>query len=104
MQECSAYGRRPKATQYTGTVDKEWLKGEDGVLSEATNTDDTWTLLRIKPASLLKTGIEALEEQPVPSWGGFNSILYPELPCEKKIGYCPMIEGRIQNSVQLTQL
>ena len=47
----------------------------------------------MKPASLLKTGIEAQEEQPVPSWGGFNSILYPELPCASKIGYCPMIEG-----------
>ena len=23
LQECSAYGRRPKATQYTGTADKE---------------------------------------------------------------------------------
>ena len=93
MQECSAYGRRPKVTQYTGTVDKEWLKGEGGVLSEATNTDNTWTLLCMKPASLLKTGIEAQEEQPVPSWGGFNSILYPELPCTSKIGYCPTIKG-----------
>lgn len=47
----------PKVTQYTGTVDKEWLKGQGGVLSEATNIDDTWTLLRMMPASLLKTGI-----------------------------------------------
>ena len=47
----------------------------------------------MKPASLLKTGIEAQEEQPVPSWGGFNSILYPELPCTSKIGYCPTIKG-----------
>ena len=86
LQECSAYGRRPKVTQYTVAVDKEWLKGEGSVLSEATNIDDTWTLLRMKPASLLKRGIEAQEEQPVPSWGGFNSILYPELPCASKIG------------------
>ena len=75
LQECSAYGRRPKVSQYTGTVDKEWLKGECGVLSEATKTDDTWTLLRMNPASLLKTGVEAQEEQPVLSWGGFNWIL-----------------------------
>ena len=39
---------------------------------EATNTDDTWTLLRMKPAGLLKKGIEAQEEQAVPGWGGFN--------------------------------
>lgn len=93
LQECSAYGRRPKVTQYTGAVEKEWLKGEGVVLSEATNTDDTWTLLRMKPAGLLKKGIEAQEEQPVPGWGGFNQILYPELPSASTIGYCPMIEG-----------
>ena len=67
LQECSAYGRRLKVAQYTDTVDKEWLKGESGVPSEATNTDDTCTLLRIKPASLLKTGIEAQKDQPVPA-------------------------------------
>ena len=76
LQGCSAYGRRPKLTKYIGTVDKEWLKGEGGVHSEATNTDDTWTFLRMKAASLLKTDIEAQEEQPIPSWAGFNSILY----------------------------
>ena len=47
----------------------------------------------MKPAGLLKKSIEAQEEQPVPGWGGFNSILYPELPSASKIGYCPMIEG-----------
>lgn len=47
----------------------------------------------MKPASLLKAGIEAQKEQPVTDLGGLNSILYPELPCASKIGYCPMIEG-----------
>ena len=93
LQECSGYGKTPKVTQYTGAVDKEWLKGEGVVLSEATNTDDTWALLHTKPAGLLKKSVEAQEEQPVPGWGGFNSILYPELPSASKIRSCPMIEG-----------
>lgn len=46
----------------------------------------------MKPAGLLKKSIEAQEEQPVRGWGGFHSILYPELPSASKIGYCPMIE------------
>ena len=93
LQECSAHGKRPSVTQYTGVVDKKWLKDEGGVLSEAINTDDTWALLRMKPASIMETGLAAQELQPVPSWGGFNSILYPALPSASKIGYCPMIEG-----------
>lgn len=68
-------------------------KGEGSVLAEAVNTDDTWTLLRIKPASLMETGIVVQEVQPVPSWGGFNPILYPDLPCVSKIRYCALIEG-----------
>lgn len=52
-----------------------------------------WTLLCIKPASLQKTGVLVQEVQPVLSWGGFNSMLHPELPSASKIAYCPMIEG-----------
>ena len=93
LQECSAHGRRPSVTQYTGAVDKEWLKGEGRVLSEAINADETWAILRLKPASLMEPGIATQEVQPVPSWSGFNSILYPDSPSVSKIGYCPMIEG-----------
>ena len=93
LQECSAHGRRPSVTQYTGAVDKEWLKDDGGTLSEAIITDDAWALLRMKPDCIMKTGIAAQEVQPVASWGGFNAILYPDLPSASKIGYCPMIEG-----------
>ena len=89
----STWKRSYSYSIYTGTVDKEWRKGEGGILSEATTADDTWKFLRMKPASLLKTSIEAQEEQPVPSWGGFNSILYLELPSASKTGYCPITEG-----------
>ena len=93
LQECSAHRRRPSVTQYTGAVDNEWLKDEGGVLSDATITDDAWALLHMKPDSIKKTSIAAQEVQPVPSWGGFNTILYPDLPSASKIGYCSMIEG-----------
>ena len=64
MQECSAHGRRPSVTQYTGAVDKEWLNGEGSVLSEGINTDDMWALLRMKPASIMETGIALQDVQP----------------------------------------
>ena len=93
LQECSAHGRRPTVIQFTGAVNKEWLKGEGSALYEAFNMDETWALIRMNPARLLETGIAVQEMQPVPSWGGFNSMLYPERPPACKIGYCLMIEG-----------
>jgi hypothetical protein len=53
LQECSAHGRRPTVTQFTGAVNKEWLKGEGSALYEAFNMDETWALIRINPACLL---------------------------------------------------
>lgn len=29
----------------------------------------------------------------IPSWAGFNAILYPEMPVVSNIGYCPVING-----------
>ena len=55
--------------------------------------DDAWALIRMNPAHIFETGIAVQEMQPVPSWGGFNSMLYPERPPACKIGSCPMIEG-----------
>jgi len=64
MLECSAHGRRPSVTRYTGAVDKEWLNGEGSVLSAGINKADMWALLRMKPASIMETGIAVQDEQP----------------------------------------
>eukprot|EP00794_Sanderia_malayensis_P004497 gene4497-5095_t len=93
LQECSAHERRPAVNQYVGIVDKEWLACESSALSEAYDADTAWALLRIKAETLMKTGIAMQEVQTVPSWSGFNSILYPDIPAVSKIGYCPMIEA-----------
>ena len=55
LQECSAHGRRPTVIQFTGAVNKEWLKGEGSALYEAFNMDETWALIRMNPARLLET-------------------------------------------------
>eukprot|EP00794_Sanderia_malayensis_P016394 gene16394-18032_t len=93
LQECLAHRRRPAVNQYVGIVDKEWLECESSPHSEAYDADTAWALLRIKAETLMKTGIAVQEVQTVPSWSGFNSILYPDIPAVSKIGYCPMIEG-----------
>ena len=93
LQDCSAHGRRPAVTQYTNMIDKEWFRDQSTVLISAIRNDDSFALLRMRPSSLMQTGIEAQDEQLVPSWSGFNSILYPDLPIASNIGYCPMIEG-----------
>ena len=83
LQECSAHYRRPSVTAYVNKIDKQWYNGED------TNcTDVAWKLLRLNPSCTQVT-----EKQTVPGWSGFNSILFPDLPGETTIGYCPMIDG-----------
>ena len=37
--------------------------------------------------------VEASENQSIPSWSGFHSILFPDIPRADNIGYCPLIEG-----------
>lgn len=37
--------------------------------------------------------MEHAEVQKIPGWSGFNAILYPKMPQESNIGYCPMIDG-----------
>ena len=37
--------------------------------------------------------LEALENQSIPSWSGFHSILFLDIPRDDNIGYCPLIEG-----------
>ena len=34
---------------------------------------------------------EEVNKQVIPSWAGFNAILYPEMTRFRNIGYCPMI-------------
>ena len=55
--------------------------------------DHAWALIRMGPAHIFLTGNAVQEMQQVPSWEGFNSMLYPEHPNKSKILYYPMIEG-----------
>ena len=48
--------------------------------------------MQIHPASL-QTTEESRDAQPVPSWSGFCSILFPDMPQQSNVGYCPMIDG-----------
>ena len=88
LQDCSAHGRRPSVTAYVNEIDTDWYKGEDTVFKHTGGTDMVWKLLRLDPAST-----ELSEKQPIPGWSGFNSILFPDLPGETNIGYCPMINA-----------
>ncbi|KAK3734695.1 hypothetical protein QZH41_002114 [Actinostola sp. cb2023] len=94
LQECFAHGRRPAVKEFVDVVDKEWYAGESGSFNSASRTDVIWQLLRLNPKSLNQSLIlEVPENQHVPGWSGFNSILFPDLPQQSNIGYCPMING-----------
>lgn len=88
LQKCSDQGRRPSLSQYTSAVNKEWLKNEGGVLTEAISTDDTWNLLRMKPESL-ETAITTQEVQSVRSWGDSTRSCIPTFLLQAKLDTVP---------------
>ena len=67
------------------------LNNETGTARKA---DFIWTLLRLCPKKFGEAVVaDVWEKQSIPSWAGFNAILYPEMPVVSNIGYCTMIDG-----------
>ena len=94
IQEYSAHGRRPAVSSYVDLVKQDWYKCDNEIFSKASRTDGIWALLRLHPASFRKAlNAEIGERQALPSWSGFNAILFYDMPQESNIGYCPMIYG-----------
>ena len=94
IEECPVRGRRPVVTDHVGSVNMEWYKDTNDEIRTARNADFIWALLRLCPKKFGEAVIaEVLDKQAIPSWAGFNAILYPEMPIISNIGYCPMING-----------
>lgn len=94
IEECPVRGRRPAVTDHIGSVDMEWYKDTNDEVRTVHNADFMWALLRLCPKKFGEAVMaEVLDKQAIPSWAGFNAILYPEMPIVSNIGYCPMVNG-----------
>ena len=94
LQECSVYRGRPVTAEYVGHVDVDWYSGESDTSRSASLSDDIWKVLRLNDKGLTQSFVTTASEiKPIPSWSGFDSILFPDMPRVTSIGYCPMIEG-----------
>ena len=72
----------------------EWFSSIINELSNATDRDNIWALLRIDPSHVLDTTVVAgATRQLVPSWSGFNALLFPDIPRVTNIGYCPLLDA-----------
>jgi len=96
IEECPVRGKRPVVTDHdhVGSVNMKWYKDTNDEIPTARNADFIWALLRlcICPKKFGETVIaEVLDKRAIPSWAGFNAILYPEMPIISNIGYCPTI-------------
>ena len=88
------HGNRPVVAEYVGHAGKEWFKGESNELKSASSNDVSWKILRSNDRCLSQDlVVEALENQSIPSWSGFHSILFLDIPQADSIGDCPLIEG-----------
>lgn len=93
IHECCMHGRRPLLTEYKGTIQTEWFSSISNELSNATR-DNIWALLRIDLSRVLDTTVVAgVTCQLVPSWSGFNALLFPDIPRVTNIGYCPLLDA-----------
>ena len=94
IEECPVRGRRPAVADHVGSVDMEWYKDTNDEIRTARDADFIWALLRLCPKKFGEAvTAEVLDKQVIPSWAGFNAILYPEMPTVSNIGYCPMVDG-----------
>ncbi|CAH3175616.1 unnamed protein product [Porites evermanni] len=94
IEQCSVRGRRPAVTDHVGSVDMKWYDDLNNETGTARKADFIWTLLRLCPKKFGEAVVaDVFEKQSIPSWAGFNAILYPEMPVVSNIGYCPMIDG-----------
>ena len=93
IEQCPVRGRRPAVTDH-GSVDMKWYDDLNNETGTARKADFIWTLLRLCPKKFgVAVVADVWEKQSIPSWAGFNAILYPEMPVVSNIGYCPMIDG-----------
>ena len=70
------------------------VKGESDELKCASSNDVSGKILRSNDRCLSQDLVgEASDNQSIPSWSGFHSILFPDIPRAKNIGDCPLIEG-----------
>ncbi|KAK3698753.1 hypothetical protein QZH41_004049 [Actinostola sp. cb2023] len=92
--ECSAYGKRPVVAAFLGQLEPKPYHNNSDIYTSSCRMDLTWVLARMSPTTLFTEENEHQETtQSIPSWSGFNSMLFPETTRPTVIGYCPMING-----------
>ena len=93
--ECSAHGKRPIVTDFLGQIGTESFHTTTDAYRSSCRMDLTWAIGRMSPTKLFDITEVTREEadQLVPSWSGFNSMLFPSTTQPIVIGYCPMING-----------
>ncbi|CAB4021897.1 Hypothetical predicted protein [Paramuricea clavata] len=77
--ECSAYGKRPIVTDFLGQIGTESFHTTTDAYISSCRMDLTWALGRMSPTKLFDIAEVTKEEtdQPIRSWSGFNSMLFP---------------------------
>ena len=80
----------------------EWYDGSTNEFHKASSMDKVWSLVRMNPCTSSNQPPTPDEQQIVPSWSSFHSVLFPHVERGTTIGYCPLINGSSLNSVQYT--
>ena len=93
IQDFAVVGRRPTTSSFIEKMEMQWFDGSTNEFQNASRMDEIWSLVRMNPRANSNQPPTHDEQQIVPSWSGFHSLLFPDVERATTIGYCPLING-----------
>ena len=93
MFNCHIYGKKPSVIQYLNQIKQDSYHANISQDEDANKRDLTWVLTRLLPTKLFEVELEPMtaNQQKIPSWSAFNTMVYCRAPSTTEVRYFPMI-------------
>ena len=95
MLNCHIYGKKPAVIQYLNQIKQDWYHANTSQGEDANKRDLTSVLTRLLSTKLFEVELEPMtaDQQKIPRWSAFNTMVSCGAPSTTEVGYCPMING-----------
>ena len=95
MLNCHIYGKKPSVIQYLNQIKQDWYHANTSQDEDANKRDFAWVFTRLLPTKLFEVELEPMtaDQQKIPSWSAFNTMVSCGAPSTTEVVYFPMING-----------
>ena len=95
MLNCHIYGKKTSIIQYLNQIKQDWFHTNTSLDEDASKRDLAWVLTRLLSTKLFDVELEPMtaDQQKIPSWSAFNTMVSCGASSTTEVGYCPMING-----------